>query len=511
MGSPEALGKIIFPTSCSVQAQGKFETGVALLHSFEYDRASRRFEEVSTVDPGCAMGYWGSAMSLYHQLWNPPSAADLVVGWQLIQKAESAAEHNPREHAWIEALAAFYKPGSASVAQRTTRYSESMQKLHAAFPSDDEAAVFYALSVLADAPPDDTELLYARKAVKILNQVLEKRPDHPGVAHYLIHACDSPELAQQGLAAAKRYARIAPSSPHALHMPSHIFTRLGLWNDDIASNLAAIEAAQKGSAGAGYRLHPMDFLEYAYLQTGQDDKARAVEADAVSGGANGYEHGLEKYYFYVQAQFPALLALETRDWKAAQALQPNSDASPGHRVITFWAQAIGAGHLRDGSAAKVAADKLDEDLAAYSKSHPDIPAPPVDVRKNEAHAWLAFAQDDQASAFALLHAAIEYQDRVGKGEVDLPAREMLADMLLELNRPAEALEQHRLSLKTDPNRFNGLFGAGRAAELLGQRDVASTYYKQLLANCEQAHEPGRTELLHAGGFVAQLTSAAAPR
>jgi tetratricopeptide (TPR) repeat protein len=511
MGSPEALGKIAFPTSCSAPAQGKFETGVALLHSFEYDRASKRFEEVSAIDPGCAMAYWGSAMSLYHQLWNPPSDADLAAGWQLIQKAQSAAKQNPREHAWIEALAAFYQPGSGSVPQRTTRYSEGMQNLHAAFPDDDEAAVFYALSVLADAPPNDTELVYARKAVKILNQVLQRRPDHPGVAHYLIHACDSPALAQQGLAAARRYARIAPSSPHALHMPSHIFTRLGLWNDDITSNLAAIEAAKKGSAGAGYRLHPMDFLEYAYLQTGQDDKARAVEADAVSGGANGYEHGSEKYYFYVQAQFPALLALETRDWKAALALQPHPDAGPGQRTITFWAQSIGAGHLRDAPAAKAAVDRFDVDLSAFRKSHHDSPVPPVEVRQNEVHAWLAFAQDDKTTAFELLRAAIEYQDRVGKDEVDLPAREMYADMLMDLNRPAEALEQYRLSLKTDPNRFNGLFGAGRAAELLGQRDVARAYYEQLLANCEHAHEAKRAELLHAGGFVAQLTSAAAPR
>jgi tetratricopeptide (TPR) repeat protein len=255
----------------------------------------------------------------------------------------------------------------------------------------------------------------------------------------------------------------------------------------------------------------MDFLEYAYLQTGQDDKARAIETDAVSATANGYEHGLEKYFFYVQAQFPALLALETRNWKAAQALQPHPDAGPGQRMITFWAQAIGAGHLRDGAAAKAAVDKFDEDLAAFRKSHPDSPVPPVEVRQNEAHAWLAFAQDDSTSAFELLLAAIEYQDRIGKGEVDLPAREMYADMLLDLNRPAEALQQYRLSLTTDPNRFNGLYGAGRAAETLEQRDVARMYYQQLLANCEQAHAPRRAELLHAGRFMAQLTSAPDPR
>jgi tetratricopeptide (TPR) repeat protein len=504
---PETLGKITFKTSCSARLQDKFETGVALLHSFEYDRATERFREISSLDPNCAMAYWGSAMSLYHQLWVPPSESDLAAGWQLIQKAESASENSPRESRWIEALAAFYKPESRTMEQRTDQYSEAMQKLHAAFPSDDEAAIFYALSLLAAAPPTDTELVYSRKAVAVLNEVLKRRPDHPGVAHYLIHACDTPALAQQGLAAAKRYASLAPSSPHALHMPSHIFTRLGLWNDDIASNLAAIEAAERRSTGSEHRLHPMSFLEYAYLQTGQDDKARAVESDALSGGANGYGHGNEKYYFYAQAQFPALLVLETRNWKAAEELRPLASAEPGYMTITYWAQAVGAGHLRDVAAAQAAIANFDEDLAAYRKGHPDIPVPPVEVRKNQTHAWLAFAKGDSSSAFDLMRAAIDYEDRIGKGEVDLPTREMYADMLLELNRPGDALEQYRLSLKSDPNRFNGLFGAARAAEALGQADVATAYYKQLLANCEQASTPGRAELLHARDFVARSSSA----
>ena len=504
---PEKLGKIAFPTSCSTQVQSRFEGGVAMLHSFEYDRAVKRFEEITKTDPDCAIAYWGSAMSLYHQIWDDPSERDLATGWQLIQKARAATERNAHEEAWIKTLATFYEPGSRTVQQRTAQYSEAMQKLHVSFPSDDEAAVFYALSLLAAAPPSDTELVYARKAVAVLNEVLQRRPHHPGVAHYLIHACDNPLLASQGLAAARRYASLAPSSPHALHMPSHIFTRLGLWDEDIASNLAAIQAAKRDSAGAEYWLHPMDFLEYAYLQTGQDDKARAVAAEAASGTAQGYGHGNEKYYFYAKAQAPALLALETRDWKAAEALQPLAEAEPGYRRVTFWAQAVGAGHLRDVTAAQAAVGRFDEDLAAFRKSHPNRPIPPVHVRTNEVHAWLAFAQADTAKAFDLLHAAIEYEDQVGKGEVDLPAREMYADMLLELNRPGDALEQYRLSLKSDPNRFNGLFGAGRAAEALGRPDVAADYYRQLIANCAQAGATGRTELAHAKQFVARSSRA----
>lgn len=501
LSSSENLGRVVFQTSCKAQAQSRFEGAVGLLHSFEYDRATKRFQEVSTIDPDCAMSYWGSAMSLYHQIWDDPSDDDLAAGWRFVQRARSAAKKSPRERAWIEALGVFYEPGSRTVVQRTAMYSHAMERLHAAYPSDDEAGVFYALSLLAVAPPSDTELVYNRMAVEVLNGIFERRPDHPGVAHYLIHACDNPKMAQRGLAAARRYAGLAPSSPHALHMPSHIFTRLGLWDEDIASNRAAIDAAEQSSAGAEYRLHPMDFLEYAYLQTGQVAKARAVEKDAESGTQAGYGHGNEKYFFYVKAQFPALLALETHDWKAVEALQPLAEAEPGYRRTTFWARSVGAGHLRDVPAATAAAQAYDEELAAWRSSHPHTPVPPVEERKNEVHAWLAFAQGDYEAAFGLLRAAIEYQDKVGKGEVDLPAREMYADMLLELDRPAEALEQYRLSLRSDPNRFNGLFGAGRAAELLGQAEVAKGYYRQLLANCTQADDPPRPEFLHAKQFV----------
>jgi len=501
------LGKISFSTSCSSQAQSEVETGVASLHSFEYQNAMRHFEKVLQHDPTCSIAYWGEAMSLYHQLWNVPSEKDLAEGWQFVQKAQAGAKTSRREQDYVEAMGIFYKPGKQSAVERAEAYSKRMERLHEDYPSDEEAAVFYALSLLAAEPPNDTSLQYTKKAVELLNGVLRNDPEHPGVAHYLIHACDNPNMAHEGLPAARRYAKIAPSSPHALHMPSHIFARLGLWQDHISSNLASVAAAEHNPSGTEARLHPMDFLEYAYLQTGQDEKARAIEAEAVAVRNEGFTRGLEPYYFYVQAHFPALLALETKDWKAAESLQPIAGAEPRVKAITYWVQAVGAGHLRDVAAVRVAVQRIDEVLETDKRNHPGSPVPPVDTNKNEAHAWLAFAEKDCAAAFELIKPVIQFQDQVGKGEVELPAREMYADMLLELNRPAEALEQYRLSLKSDPNRFNGLYGAGRSAELTNQEALATTYYKQLLDNCDQGTISDRSELQHAKKFVAESASA----
>jgi hypothetical protein len=504
--SSERLGKVLFPTSCSSQVQSEFEIGVASLHSFEYDKAMQHFKDVLRRDPNCAMAYWGEAMSVYHQLWNIPSEKDLVEGAQFVQQAQAGSKTSPREKEYIEAMEIFYKPGNQSADERAEAYSKAMERLHEDYRSDEEATVFYALSLLAAEPPTDTSLQYAKKAVQLLNGVLANDPEHPGIAHYLIHACDNPNMAQEGLPAARRYARIAPSSPHALHMPSHIFARLGLWQDDISSNLASVAAAEHTLSGTEARLHPMDFLEYAYLQSGQDEKARAIEAAAVAVRDEGFTRGLEPYYFYVQVHFPALLALETKDWKAAESLQPIAGAKPRIQAVTYWAQAVGAGHLGDVAVARVAVHNLEEALEADKKSHPDSPVPPVDTNKNEAHAWLAFAEKDRAAAFALMKPVIEFQDQMGKGEVELPAREMYADMLLELNRPADALEQYRLSLKSDPNRFSGLYGAGRSAELTNQQALAATYYKQLLDNCYQGTGSDRPELQHAKKFVALSAS-----
>ena len=355
----EKLGTVSFPISCRAEMQRPFERGVALLHSFWYDEAEKQFAEIARKDPQCAMAYWGEAMSFYHQLWDRPDDAHLKRGWELVQKAEATGAKTERERGYIEALAAFYRDhDKIDHDKRATAYSQAMEKLYTRYPEDDEAAVFYALSLLASEPETDTELAYRKKAIAVLNAVLKKDPDHPGVAHYLIHACDNPKMALLGLPAARRYAEIAPASPHALHMPSHIFARLGLWQEDIQSNLASKAAAERLGMhkGAENRLHAMDFLEYAYLQIAQDGNAKAIIAESQTVQPADLDEGFDGYLNYVRAHFPAVFALETRRWKDAEALQPVPGAEGVYQAITYWARAVGAGHLRDVAQARAAVE-----------------------------------------------------------------------------------------------------------------------------------------------------------
>lgn len=497
---PANYGEIHFQTSCSPDAQKGFQLGVAELHSFEYETASAQFHKVQQQDAGCAIAYWGEAMALYHPLWNNPSKQDLSEGWTLVQKGKAAKEKSARESEYLEALAAFYKPGDVLTEDRAEVYAKAMETVHATHPEDEEAAIFYALSLLGSESPSDTSLSHSKKAVAILNEELAKNPNHPGVTHYIIHACDNPKMAPEALAAARQYAKIAPGSAHAVHMPSHIFARLGLWDESIQSNLAAIEVAKRAGEATEYQLHPMDFLMYAYLQTGQDAKAHAVESEAVAMSNKGYGHGRENYYYYVQAHFPSMVAVETKDWKRAAALKAPEGAKPGMKEMTYWANAVGAGHLKDVAAAKEAVAELAAAIEQDEKENPSKEKSPVNTDLNEGKAWLAYAEGKHDEAFALLKPVIERQDAVGKGEVDLPAREMYADMLLELKHPQEALEQYKLSLKSDPSRLNGLYGAGRAAEMAQQHEDAVSYYKQLLANCKNS-DGSRPELAHAREMV----------
>ncbi len=503
----EKLGTVSFPTSCDASVQKSFERGVALLHSFWYDEAQRQFQEVVEKDPKCAMGYWGEAMSLYHELWSRPSEADLKQGWELMQKAQIAGAKTERERDYIGALASFYRDGGKiDHNQRADAYSAAMQKVYERYANDHEAAAFYALSLLASGPDEDLTLTNSKKAIAILNKLFEEEPDHPGVTHYLIHACDNPHLADQGLAAARRYASVAPSSEHAVHMPSHIFARLGLWQEDINSNLAAIEASKKTAGDTeADQLHPLDFLEYAYLQTGEVSKAKAIvdQVAAMQVKADDSPMGREMvfYYKYASAHFPALFALETRQWKEAVALQAKTDIEPEFRATTYWAQAVGAGHLRDANAARKAVENYEAMLEAIRKGKQPYMANYMQSSTDEAHAWLAFAEGKDEAALKLIRPVADKQDQLGKGEVALPAREMLADMLREIGRPEEALLEYEKALKTDPNRFNGLYGAAQAAEMAKQPDKARTFYSQLIKNCGSSSE--RPELSHARTEIAE--------
>jgi tetratricopeptide (TPR) repeat protein len=488
--SNEKLGTVSFPTSCSASVQKPFERGVALLHSFWYDEADKQFKQVAESDPRCAMAYWGQAMSLYHELWSRPDTADLKRGRDLLQKAHAIGAKTQRERHYIEALSAFYrKYDKVDHEKRATAYAQAMENVSQKYPDDHEASVFYALSLLASAPDHDTTLENPKKAIAILNKLFEQEPDHPGAAHYLIHAADNPQLAELGLPAARRYAEVAPASPHAVHMPSHIFARLGLWQDDIQSNLKSVEVSRQhsGMRLVADKLHSMDFLEYAYLQTGQNSEAMEM----VKGVADvqDIEKSFGGYLNYARAHFPAMYALETHGWKNAEVLNPPAGAEPYNQAITYWARAIGAGHLQDAAAAHEAIAQYEAMVEATRKGKEAHIAKYMDTGRDEARAWLAFADGKNEEALRLLRPVADRQDAEGKGEVELPAREMLADMLLEMGRPEQALAEYEKSLKTDPNRFNGLNGAAQAAESANDSEKAKLYYAQLVKNCENGERP----------------------
>jgi hypothetical protein len=507
LGPNEKLGTVSFPISCAASAQKSFERGVALLHSFEYEVAGHQFEEIAQTDPQCAMAYWGQSISLYHQLWSRPRPEDSRRGWELIQKAQTAGAKTQRERDYIDALAAFYRDYAAADHEKhSLAYAEGMQKVYQRYPKDHEAAVFYALSLLASST-DKTGEENAQKAISILNRLFEQQPDHPGIAHYLIHSCDNPKFASQGLAAARRYASIAAASPHAVHMPSHIFTRLGLWQDDIKSNLAALEVANKQTTMQmhtfHHRMHSMDFLEYAYLQIGDDAKAKGIADDLAAFKRDDIEPEFKEYFDAMAADLPARYALERRQWKDALALQPAAGIGPSQEAITYWAQAIAAGHLRDATAARSAVDHYEAMIAAVEKSDRPYGAKSMSTDHDEARAWLAFAEGKNDEALLLMRSVAGKQDAKGKAEVALPAREMVADMLLAMDRPQEALTEYEKSLHTDPNRFNGLYGAAQAAEAAKQAQKAAGYYAQLLKNCDNGSHSDRPELARAKTLLAQ--------
>jgi hypothetical protein len=506
LGPDEKVGIVSFPTSCAAAVQKPFERGVALMHSFEYEMAENQFNEVARQDPGCAMAYWGQALSLYHQLWSRPTKADLKHGNDLLAHAAALKPKTAREQEYISALAVFYHDAeNIDHLKRADLYSAAMEKVYRDNPKDREAAVFYALSLLGSGPEDDPTKANSRKAVAILNKLFEQDPGHPGIAHYIIHACDNPQMASFGLAAARKYASIAPSSAHAVHMPSHIFARLGLWQDDVQSNEAALRVADNmGSMHLHvmhHKMHSLDFLEYAYLQTGNDQKAKAEWDELQTIRKPDVEAEFQDYYDAMKAGFAARYTLERRQWQEALALQPVQGARPFVQALTYRAHAVAAGHLHDAAAAQTAADQFNAMLEATKKSDKSHEAKYMANNRDEAQAWLAFAQSKNDDALRLLRAVADKQDKVGKGETETPAREMLADMLLEMNRPQDALAEYEVALKTDPNRFNGLYGAARAAEITQQKEKASGYYAQLIRNC-QGSNSDREELAKAKTLVA---------
>jgi hypothetical protein len=503
------LGTVTFPVSCAAGQQKPFERGVALLHSFWYEEAEKEFQQIALDDPRCAMAHWGVAMSLWHQLWDHPDAKVIERGLDESHEAETTdGPATPRERAYIAAISAFYSNSKKlDHAARAKAYSDSMKNVYKTYPADHEAAVFYALSLLASEPHDDETFANRKQAAAILEKLFAVEPDHPGVAHYLIHSYDKPRLAELGLPAARRYAQIAPSAPHALHMPSHIFARVGLWQDDINSNLASIAATRKTAAmhmgGEGHQFHAMDFLLYAYLQSGREaDAAKLIdEVKAMPKMKSMYGPDFDPETNAL-TKFPATYDLELRHWSDAAALQVVPGALRGDQSITYWARAIGA--ARSGNLAQAHKDlrEIDAIRKEFVAEKKTEYAEGVGEDYQEAEAWILQAEGEDDKAVSMLRTLADKADKLGEEPEGIPAREQLADMLLEAKHPQQALAEYQTDLKFNPNRFNGLYGAARAAEAAGKQTDANEYYALLLKICDGSNST-RPELSRAKQLVAQ--------
>jgi tetratricopeptide (TPR) repeat protein len=492
------LGKVAFETTCSPAAQALFEQGIGWLHSFEYRRAQQTFDRAAATDGKCGIADWGVAMSYYHPLWDGPTPAELEYGKSAIEKAKVAGASSLRERDYIAALDDFYRNSDrVDLKTRALAYSESMRKLHERFPKDDEASVFYALSLIAAGTMDgDPALTRQKKAGVILNEVLARNPDHPGVAHYLIHSFDYPALAELALPAARRYASIAPDSAHAQHMPSHIFVRLGLWDEAIRSNRAAEASAinyakLSGLPGAwDQQLHAMDYLAYSYLQSGHEAEARKVLDEL-----NGITHAdpPSRTVAYAVTAIPARLALERRHWREAASLTLPSNLSAlpalaNHRwalAHIHFARAVGAARSGDvtGGRAEVA------NLAALELTLTVRPGDydwrkQISIERQIAAGWVAHATGDNNGALRLMRAAADLDDATEKNPVTpgpiVPAREQLGELLLTLGRPAEALIEYEASLLRTPKRLAGVSGAAQAAKMVGNAAKAKLYSAELI-------------------------------
>jgi tetratricopeptide (TPR) repeat protein len=433
------------------------------------------------------MAHWGEAMSLWHQLWDQPKEDTIRRASAELKQADKAKVGTVRERDYIKALQAFYsKNKKLDHEARARAYSAAMEKVYKKYPDDHEAAAFYALSLLASEPDNDTTFANRKQAGAILEQLFAEEPNHPGIAHYLIHTYDKPQLAELGLPAARRYAQIAPFAPHAVHMPSHIFARVGDWPDDIQSNLASIAATRKASdmnmGGEGHQFHAMDFLIYAYLQSGREADAAKVIDEVKTMPA--MEMAGTDMHAFAMSKFPAMYAIEMHSWSEAAALPVVSNAEPGDRAYTYWAKTIGSVRSGDLTAAKknlAEIDTIQKDYVARKKKYL---ADYTGTIYQEASAWILHGEGKNDEAAAMLRKAADHEDAVGEEQTSMPAREMLADMLLEMKRPEQALAEYQGDLQFNPKRFDAIYGAAQAAEMAGQASRATEYYAALVKTCE---------------------------
>jgi tetratricopeptide (TPR) repeat protein len=519
--SSAKLGRVNFTVSCSPQAQRQFNRAVAWLHSFEYEEAEKAFREVTITDPRCGIAYWGIAMSNYHPLWAPPNSAELKKGGEAIEKGKAVGARTGRERDYITAIEIFYKDSDKlDHRTRALAYSEAMEQLHRRYPSDREAGVFYALTLIVKGTmANDKSYLNEKQAAQILNRVLAREPQHPGVTHYLIHSYDYPALAHLALPAARGYAKIAPASAHAQHMPSHIFTRLGLWQEAIRSNLDAKASAKAFAVrnrltGAwDEQIHTMDYLAYAYLQGAQDKQAWGV-LDELNKIKRAEPETFKVAYAFTA--IPARYALERRQWDEAAKLtlhQGPLRTFPWQRfrwaeAHIHFARAIGAARTGDTAVAREEVEQLAAIRQALAEVKGDYDwSKQVEIERQVASGWLAYAEGKHEESLRLMRAAAELDDATDKHPVTpgaiLPAREQLGELLLELKQPTAALQEFETSLRRAPNRFNGLYGAARAAKLAADQKGAMAYYAKLMVLCRLA-DGVRPEIEEAKAFLAAL-------
>jgi tetratricopeptide (TPR) repeat protein len=489
-----ALGRVDFRVSCSTPAQTEFNRAVALLHHMTYPQAREAFEHVASVDPTCAMAHWGIAMTLFQPLWpTRPSPAALQRGWEAVQKARALAPPTERERLYVATTEAFFlEPSASDYWLRIRRWEEGTGRLYAAFPDDPDAAALHALAVLATTPANVVSREHADRAAAILLRVYERYPDHPGAMHYLVHANDVPGREHELLEITRKYESVAPNNPHALHMPTHIYTRLGDWDASIRGNLRAAQAALEYPAGEHGEFvwdefpHAIEYLVYAYLQQGADGEA---------------ERQLERLHdtprveptfktAFHSASIQARYALERRAWNEAAALAPRQPASldwdryTWAEAVVWFARGLGAAHLQQGGDARKAIERLDQLEAATRAAGEELFARNVRVLRLEVSAWLAHVSGQQAASVATMREAVEVETSTPKAPVTpaptIPADELLGDLLMEQEHAGEALAAYQRSLERYPRRLNTLLGAARAARALGDKPTARDYYRQLL-------------------------------
>src|SRR5215470_4364418 len=497
--APEKLGKVSFPTSCDPKVQPRFERAVALLHSFSWQEGEKAFREVLENDPNCAIATWGIAAILIGNTFGVgPTPEEAQKAKEAIARGRAIGPKNERERFYIEAVAEYYDQfNQRSHGTRMKALADAFEVVAKRFSDDDEAQIFYAIYLTATQSPTDKNFVAALKAAQILEAQFVKHPDHPGVAHYLIHSYDYPPIAEKGLTAAKRYAEIAPSASHALHMPSHIFTRVGAWEESVATNRRSASIAKTDD-----RWHAMDYMVYAYMQLARDREARLVaeEASRVAGPF------ATRATPYALAAIPARYAVERGAWKEAMQLQPRPSRFPYTEAMTYFARALGAARSGDPATADKDVQELARIVGALKAAKDDYWATEVEVQRLGTAAWIAYAKGSREEALTLMRSAANLEDESEKSAVTpgriIPARELLGEMLLEMKRPAEALQAFETSEKHDPNRFRGLYGAAKAAALAGDQAKAKSYYEKMLALAKNA-DTERPELTEAKSFLAK--------